>query len=170
MEIKQIKELMAVMARTGTKRIVIKKEGFEVELERENSRNHKIVESTAEYYEDNPLKNEIALHRANMMLSRGSEIPSSLNAGVASKGKEEDVNSIFVKSPMVGTFFSSPAPDASAFVKVGDKIDKDSVVCIIEAMKVMNEIKSGVSGTVTEVLVESGHPVEFGAKLFRILP
>ena len=69
---------------------------------------------------------------------------------------------------MVGTFYSSPSPDDPHFVKVGDKIEKHTVVCIIEAMKVMNEVKAGVGGTVAEILIESGHPVEFGTKLFRI--
>lgn len=69
---------------------------------------------------------------------------------------------------MVGTFYSSSSPDAPAFVKVGDIVNKDAVVCIIEAMKVMNEIKASSSGSIVEVLVSNGDPVEFGTKLFRI--
>lgn len=75
-----------------------------------------------------------------------------------------------VTSPMVGTFYSSPSPDASAFVKVGDKIGPDSVVCIIEAMKVFNEIKSETAGTIEKVLVENGQPVEFGQPLYLVRP
>ncbi|QLH35463.1 MAG: acetyl-CoA carboxylase biotin carboxyl carrier protein [Parachlamydiaceae bacterium] len=81
---------------------------------------------------------------------------------------KEDSNAVYITSPMVGTFYTTPSPDDPAFVKVGDKVDKNTVVCIVEAMKVMNEIKSGVAGTVAEILVENGHPVEFGTKLFRI--
>ena len=81
---------------------------------------------------------------------------------------KEEVASVYVTSPMVGTFYSSSAPDTPPFIKEGDKIDKNTVVCIIEAMKVMNEIKAGVNGTVVELLVESGSPVEFGTKLFRV--
>ena len=77
-------------------------------------------------------------------------------------------NGQFVSSPMVGTFYTSPGPDEPAFVKVGDRIEKDTVVCIIEAMKVMNEVKAGVEGTLQEVYVENSYPVEFGTKLFRI--
>jgi acetyl-CoA carboxylase biotin carboxyl carrier protein len=69
---------------------------------------------------------------------------------------------------MVGTFYISPSPEDPPFIKVGERVDKNSVVCIIEAMKVMNEIKANVTGTVAEVLVETGQPVEFGTKLFRI--
>jgi acetyl-CoA carboxylase biotin carboxyl carrier protein len=69
---------------------------------------------------------------------------------------------------MVGTFYRAPAPDADPFVDVGDTIGPDTVVCIIEAMKVMNEIKAETSGTVLEVLVENGEPVEFGQPLFLL--
>ena len=75
-----------------------------------------------------------------------------------------------INSPMVGTFYGSPAPDAPAYVSVGSAVTPESVVCIIEAMKVMNEIKAEMSGTITEILVESGKPVEFGKPLFRIRP
>ena len=70
---------------------------------------------------------------------------------------------------MVGTYYASPSPEDPFFVKIGDKVEKNTVVCIIEAMKVMNEVKAGVSGTVSQILIESGHPVEFGTKLFKIV-
>jgi acetyl-CoA carboxylase biotin carboxyl carrier protein len=75
-----------------------------------------------------------------------------------------------INSPMVGTFYGSPAPDAPAYISVGSAVTPESVVCIIEAMKVMNEIKAEMSGTITEILAESGKPVEFGKPLFRIRP
>ena len=75
-----------------------------------------------------------------------------------------------INSPMVGTFYGSPAPDAPAYVSVGSAVTPERVVCIIEAMKVMNEIKAEMSGTITEILAESGKPVEFGKPLFRIRP
>ena len=71
-------------------------------------------------------------------------------------------------SPMVGTFYRSASPDASAFVEVGMKVTEDSVLCIVEAMKVMNEIKAEMSGEIVECLVENGDPVEFGQALFLI--
>ena len=75
-----------------------------------------------------------------------------------------------VKSPMIGTFYRSPSPDADSFVEVGSVVGPDTVVCIIEAMKVMNEIKAEVKGTIAEVLLEDGKPVEYGQALFRIEP
>jgi len=73
-----------------------------------------------------------------------------------------------VTSPMVGTFYRSPAPEAPAFVDVGQEVNEDTVVCIIEAMKVMNEIKAEVSGVIAEVVAENGKPVQFGQTLFKV--
>lgn len=73
-----------------------------------------------------------------------------------------------VKSPMVGTFYRAPSPESPPFVEVGTKVNKETVVCIIEAMKVMNEIQSEIGGVVTEILVENGDPVEYGQPLFKV--
>jgi acetyl-CoA carboxylase biotin carboxyl carrier protein len=75
-----------------------------------------------------------------------------------------------IKSPMVGTFYKSPEPGAEAYIKVGSRVGAGQVVCIIEAMKIMNEIESEVQGTVREVCVENAQPVEFGQVLFRVDP
>lgn len=164
MEIKHIKELMAVMGRTGTKRLMIKKEGFELQLERQDS--GKIIDSVLENPEDALLRQDTVLHRASAALARGQEMAS---APLVHFPKEpEEAAGIFITSPMVGTYYSTPSPDDPPFVKVGDKVEKHTVVCIIEAMKVMNEVKAGVSGIVAEILVDNGHPVEFGTKLLRI--
>lgn len=75
-----------------------------------------------------------------------------------------------ITSPMVGTFYRSASPDAPPYIEVGQTVEVDQVVCIIEAMKVMNEIKSEVAGVITEVLVDNAKPVEFGQKLFAVRP
>jgi acetyl-CoA carboxylase biotin carboxyl carrier protein len=75
-----------------------------------------------------------------------------------------------IKSPLVGTFYATPSPDSPPFVEVGSKVEPQMVVCIIEAMKVMNEIKAEVGGTIAEVVVKNGQAVEFGQALFRIRP
>jgi acetyl-CoA carboxylase biotin carboxyl carrier protein len=87
----------------------------------------------------------------------------------ASKPAKES-RGIEIPSPMVGTFYRSPSPDASPYVEVGDRIGKDSPVCIVEAMKVMNEIKAEVEGEILEILVQNGEPVEFGQPLFLVRP
>jgi acetyl-CoA carboxylase biotin carboxyl carrier protein len=75
-----------------------------------------------------------------------------------------------VTSPIVGTFYRSPNPDAEPFVKAGDSVDKGATLCIVEAMKLMNEIEADVAGTIVEVFPKNGQPVEFGEKLFAIRP
>jgi len=75
-----------------------------------------------------------------------------------------------IKSPMIGTFYRAPSPEAASYIEVGSEVNPDTVVCIIEAMKVMNEIKAEVKGVVTQVLVENAKPVEFGQPLFKVRP
>lgn len=89
--------------------------------------------------------------------------PAAAAPAPASRGIE-------IPSPMVGSFYRSPSPDAAPFVDVGDRIGKNTVVCIVEAMKVMNEIKAEVDGEILEVLVQNGEPVEFGQPLFLVRP
>lgn len=93
--------------------------------------------------------------------------PASAPAAAAAPAQDTS-NLKDIKSPMVGTFYSAPSPDSPSFVSVGQEITPDTVVCIIEAMKVMNEIKAEVAGTVAEVCAENGKPVQFGQALFRI--
>ncbi len=82
----------------------------------------------------------------------------------------EDSNLREVKSPIVGTFYRAPAPDADPFVKVGDKVSIGTTLCIVEAMKLMNEIESDVNGTIVKILVENGTPVEYNQPMFLIKP
>jgi acetyl-CoA carboxylase biotin carboxyl carrier protein len=77
---------------------------------------------------------------------------------------------IEIKSPMIGTFYRAPSPEANSYVEIGTEVNPDTVVCIIEAMKVMNEIKAEVKGVITQVLVENAKPVEFGQPLFKTRP
>jgi acetyl-CoA carboxylase biotin carboxyl carrier protein len=75
---------------------------------------------------------------------------------------------VAIESPMIGTFYSAPSPDSEPFSRVGKRVDEESVVCIIEAMKVLNEIKAELRGEIVEILVENGDPVEFGQPLFLV--
>ena len=88
----------------------------------------------------------------------------------APAAKVESSNLIEVKSPMVGTFYAAPSPDSSPYVSVNEKISVGQVVCIVEAMKLMNEIEAEVSGRIAEVCVQNGQPVEFGQILFKVDP
>ncbi len=103
--------------------------------------------------------------------SAGVPQPVALAApAVKSAVEESGGRRIVIKSPMVGTFYRTPAPDAPAFVEVGQEIDVGQVICIVEAMKLMNEIKSEVAGSLVEILAENGDPVEFGQPLFVLEP
>jgi acetyl-CoA carboxylase biotin carboxyl carrier protein len=94
--------------------------------------------------------------------------PLPVPGAPAAAPAETPVNGEKITSPMVGTFYRSPAPDADPYVEIGARVEEDSVLCIIEAMKVMNEIKAEIRGTIVEILVENGEPVEFGQPLFVI--
>lgn len=170
MELKHIKELMTAMGRTGTKRVSLKKENFELTIERDEQTSGRFIESPPQEFSSEDLfKHALSWNRTDQALSRGSDMPGrSVVSPNANEVPKQDISSFYVTSPMVGTFYSSPTPEDPPFIKVGDKVEKNSVVCIIEAMKVMNEIKANVSGTIVEILAEAGQPVEFGSKLFRI--
>ena len=96
--------------------------------------------------------------------------PQAATGNTADLPAGEEPSGLYVTSPMVGTFFSASSPDAPSFVKVGDQIGEETVVCIIEAMKVFNEIPAECSGKIIAALVENGAAVEFGQKLFKVEP
>ena len=89
-------------------------------------------------------------------------------AEAASGAEDEEDEAFLIKSPLVGTFYAAPAQDAEPFVKIGDRVKKGQVLAIVEAMKMMNEIESDCDGTVADILVDNGAPVEFGQPLFKI--
>lgn len=164
MELKHIKELMASMGRTGTKKLNIKQNDFELTLERHDL--SRPVDVNLDLYDD--FKQPQLQNRADIALSHGANLSNAAVTPLIEAPKADD-KSLYVTSPMVGTFYAAPSPDDPPFIKPGDKIEKNTIVCIIEAMKVLNEIKANVTGTVAEVLIESGQPVEFGSKLFRVV-
>jgi len=96
--------------------------------------------------------------------------PPAPAAPAPAKPVDPDSSHVLVKSPIVGTFYDAPSPGAPAFVKAGDKVEVGQVLCIIESMKLMNEIEAEVAGVVSAKLVENGRPVEYGEALFAILP
>ena len=105
--------------------------------------------------------------------SAPSPAPAASHASSSAKPQAEgaeDTSLVAIKSPMVGTFYSAASPDAKAFVSVGTKVDEETDVCIIEAMKVFNNIKAETRGTIAKILVENGETVEFGQTLFLVKP
>jgi len=96
--------------------------------------------------------------------------PAPSPAAAAPKGSSPDPGHTLIKSPIVGTYYDAPSPEAGPFVKVGDVVEPGQVLCIIESMKLMNEIEAEIAGTLVHKLVENGRPVEYGEALFAIRP
>lgn len=166
MELKHVKDLMAAMNRHGTKRLSFEKDGVKLELERDcgeapvaaapvaMAAPHAVA-ATHDVHAHNPAP------RSAADLPKASPPPSK-----ADESSDESGN--WVAAPIVGTFYRSPAPGEDPFVKEGDRVQAGQVICIIEAMKVMNEVKAEEPGVVVKVAVEDGDPVDYGAKLFLI--
>ena len=167
MEIKQINQLMVSMGRYGISKLVLKKEGFEIELVRGHPRADIPLDILGEECGENPLHGDFARRRAHALASH--EL-SAKTENTSETQKSANDESLYVESPMVGTIYLSPSQKEPTFVKVGDLVSEETVVCLVEAMKVMNEVRAGVRGVVAEALVDNAHPVEFGTKLFRITP
>ncbi|MAI43363.1 MAG: acetyl-CoA carboxylase, biotin carboxyl carrier protein [Puniceicoccaceae bacterium MED-G32] len=150
MDLKTIKQVIDLMKRSELSEFEFEEDGFKLRLSRESNNSvAPIIQSVA------PV-NPVAATPA-----------TPAPASSAEKEKAEDPNVETIKSPMVGTFYRAPSPDSANFTDVGKKVDVDSIVCIIEAMKVMNEIQAEVKGTITEILVEDGDAIEFGQPLFK---
>ena len=102
---------------------------------------------------------------------QAASVPVATQSAAPAPAAESDEASLhIVKSPIVGTFYESPSPGTSAFVKVGDQVEQGQVLCIIEAMKLMNEIESDASGEIVKRFVQNGQPVEYGQQLFAVRP
>lgn len=152
-DFKDIKKIVELMDEHGLSQFTLEQDETKLELKKGgdvdvNAISQLIASQPAPQYAPAPL--------AAAPAAGGAAAPEAAPAG------EE------IASPMVGTFYTSPSPDADVFVKVGDKITADTTVCIIEAMKVMNEIKAEVSGEVIEIVAENGNAVQFGEALFRV--
>jgi acetyl-CoA carboxylase biotin carboxyl carrier protein len=120
-------------------------------------------------YEDDKLRLKVAMVRGQApVVTAFSAAPAAPAAAAAPRIEAADPNIVFVTSPFVGTFYKAPSPEADPFVAVNGPVKKGQTLCIIEAMKLMNEIEAEFAGTVLEVLVDSGKSVEFGQKLFKI--
>jgi acetyl-CoA carboxylase biotin carboxyl carrier protein len=120
-------------------------------------------------YEDEKVRVKVAFPRGQAAVVTSVAAPVAASAAPAAPAVvAADPNVVFVTSPFVGTFYRAPSPEAESFVAVNGSVKKGQTLCIIEAMKLMNEIEAEFAGTVLEVLVESGKSVEFGQKLFKI--
>jgi acetyl-CoA carboxylase biotin carboxyl carrier protein len=148
-DIKEIKTIIDLMKKNDLSVFEIEKEGFRIKLQRGPSGQAGAVA---------PLPTGVSPKTAPVPTDAASGLPKAT----------ESVSLREIVSPMVGTFYRAGSPDASPFVDVGKTITEETVVCIIEAMKVMNEIKAETSGVIAEVVAENGKPVQFGQVLFKV--
>jgi acetyl-CoA carboxylase biotin carboxyl carrier protein len=117
-----------------------------------------------------PAVHELTAHSAAPGAHTHASAPAPAPAAPAPKGSGPDPSHTLIKSPIVGTYYDAPSPEAGPFVKVGDAVEPGQVLCIIESMKLMNEIEAEIAGTLVHKLVENGRPVEYGEALFAIRP
>ena len=149
MNLKEIKELISLMNENNLVEIEMERDGLKIRLKKSSG----------------GVTSEIS--------SLETQAPNIVPAEVKPaelKTAELSTKNVLIKSPMVGTFYRAPSPEAVPFVEVGSSVEAGQVVCIIEAMKLMNEIKSEVKGKIAAILAEDGEPVEFGQTLFTIEP
>jgi acetyl-CoA carboxylase biotin carboxyl carrier protein len=156
MDLEEIKKLIKLVEKSGIRELEVEEGGKKI----------RITKSDGEgYYAPQP-GNYVPLQAHHVIPPAQASAATADEAGKASADDKYHQ----VKSPMVGTFYSSPAADAAPFVKEGDMVSAGQTLCIIEAMKLMNEIESDVSGRVVKILPENGAPVEYGETLFKVEP
>ena len=156
-DLKDIKAIIEMMKKNSVSEFELEKQDFKIRLKR--GPNGGTVN-----YEDAPVLTYVPPTVA--VPAPGMTVPAPAGATTVPTASLE----LDIKSPMIGTFYRAPSPESAAYIEVGAEVNPDTVVCIIEAMKVMNEIKAEAKGIITQVLVENAKPVEFGQPLFKLRP
>lgn len=155
MELKEIKKIVEMMTENDLAEFLLEEEAFTLQLKRGTAGVTQIVSA--------PQMMAAAAPAA-------APVQAAAPAAAAPAAADEDAGLVAIKSPMVGTFYRSPSPDSDVFVQVGQDVSKETVVCIVEAMKVMNEIQAEVKGKIKKILVDNATPVQFGQPLFLVEP
>ncbi len=155
MNLKEIKEMIALMNENNLTELEVEREDVKIRLKKGFGQNG--TQQPGIFIERFSQQENQPGHAA-------TPTPAETQAAIAAENK----NLVEIKSPMVGTFYRSPSPEAAAFVEAGTEVEIGQVICIIEAMKLMNEIKAEVKGIIKEILVDNARPIEFGQVLFKI--
>jgi acetyl-CoA carboxylase biotin carboxyl carrier protein len=153
-DLKDIKAIIDLMRKNSVSEFELEKQDFKIRLKRGANGG-----TAAAAYEEAP-----AVAAVPPPIAIAAPAPGPVPASTPVIAEQE------IKSPMIGTFYRAPSPESAPYIEVGAEVNPDTVVCIIEAMKVMNEIKAEAKGVVTQVLVENAKPVEFGQPLFKLRP
>jgi len=144
--LKEIKEMLKLMEENNLMELEIEKEGLRIRLKKSSASDGQSI--------------PVIIEKENKQKPQSDS--SREQASVVS------INTVEIKAPMVGTFYRAPGPEAPPYIEVGQRIEPGQVICVIEAMKLMNEIKSEIKGKITEILTENADPVEFGQPLFLV--
>lgn len=151
-DLKDIKAIIDLMKKNSVSEFELEKQDFKIRLKRGGNG------SASASYEDAAVVTYVQPPAGALPVGQPPAAPPAPS------------NEVEVKSPMIGTFYRAPSPESASYIEVGAEVNPDTVVCIIEAMKVMNEIKAEAKGVITQVLVENAKPVEFGQPLFKLRP
>jgi acetyl-CoA carboxylase biotin carboxyl carrier protein len=154
LDLKQIKQIIELMKRSELTEFAVEEEGFKLKIRR-GTNGLPVVSATRG-------------STPPFAMDTTPPVPTPASGPAAPAAAKEEVGITYIKSPMVGTFYRAASPESKPFMDVGGKVVENTVVCIIEAMKIMNEIQAETKGTVVEVLVENGQPVEYGQRLFKV--
>ena len=160
MDIKEIQNLIKFVSKSGVEEVKIEREDFKITIKTKKNLPQQIVVDELPSKINIPTQTIVPASQEALQ-----EKPSDMETP-----KSEDSNYLIVKSPIIGTFYRKPSPDKPAFVEVGKNIAEGDVLCVIEAMKLFNEIESEVSGKIVKILVDDQSPVEFDQPLFIIDP
>lgn len=153
------------MKRSDLTEFEVEEEGFKIKIKRASGEQPVIASLPMTAH---PFTSLNSIPEATKAAPATPAAPAVAPAAPTAGGSNDEAGFAYVKSPMVGTFYRSPSPESPPFADVSTKVEEKSVVCIIEAMKIMNEIQAETKGTVVEVLVENGQPVEYGQRLFKV--
>lgn len=156
MDLKDIKAIIDLMKKNSLSEFELEKQDFKIKLKRGGAG---IIATSIEEGSGVTYALPTPIQVGQPAIASSSAAPAPANPGT-----------LEIKSPMIGTFYRSPSPESDEYVAIGTEVNVDTVVCLIEAMKVMNEIKAEVKGVITEILVDNAKPVEFGQPLFKIKP
>lgn len=168
MKTKEIRDLIDFISKSGLNEVNIETEELKLSVKRDPEVKTQVVETPVVAQATTPVTSSAPSSTPSPSPTPGAEPADQAASSPVATSDEE--NYIQIKSPMIGTFYRSANPDSPPFVSVGDKVEQGQTVCIVEAMKLFNEIESEVSGTVVKVLVENSSPVEYDQPLFLVDP
>jgi acetyl-CoA carboxylase biotin carboxyl carrier protein len=167
MTIEEIKELLRIFNESGVAELELQRGDNRLRIKRSGSSQEMVIQAAAA---PSMVMTSVGGAAPTAYPAPLPSAPQNSGASLTAKAPEADSGHVLVKSPIVGTYYDAPAPGAPPFVRVGDSVEPGQVLCIIESMKLMNEIESEAAGIVTSKLVENGRPVEYGEALFSIRP